>query len=243
MDTAYFRHLFHLSGKKIVIGLLGLLPAFNGFGQAFTENLPFSDSKWLHYGFSIGLHSSGFKMKYSDKFVTSSMDTVHSIMPRNSFGFSLGFITDFRIEDQLNLRILPKVTFYEYGIDFNYTDSTTNTQLLEATYIEIPLMIKFKSQRHKNFRAYVVGGVTPGLEVSGKKRKELTDNKLLTKDFNLTADIGIGIDMYFPLFKFSPEIRFSRGLLNLLREDKYGFSEGMSSLKTNVFTIYLQFSD
>ena len=171
MDTAYFRHLFHLSGKKIVIWLLGLLPAFNGFGQAFTENLPFSDSKWLHYGFSIGLHSSGFKMKYSDKFVTPAMDTVHSIMPRNSFGFSLGFITDFRIEDQLNLRILPKVTFYEYGIDFNYTDSTTNTQLLEATYIEIPFMIKFKSQRHKNFRAYVVGGVTPGLEVSGKKRK------------------------------------------------------------------------
>ena len=135
------------------------------------------------------------------------------------------------------------MAFYEYGIDFNYTDSTTNTQLLEATFIEIPILMKFKSQRHKNFRAYVVAGVTPGLEVSGKKRKELTDNKVLTKDFNLTADVGIGMDMYFPLFKFSPEIRFSRGLLNMLREDKYGFSEGMSELKTNVFTIYLQFSD
>lgn len=243
MDPAYFWHLLHLQGRKIAIALLLCAASLPGFGQAFSENLPFSDSKWLHYGFSIGLHSSGFKMKYSDRFVTPAMDTVHSIMPRNSFGFSLGFITDFKISEFVNFRALPKVTFYEFGVDFNYTDSTVNTQLVEATFIEVPLLLKFKSQRHRNFRAYVVAGINPGLEVSGKKRKELSDNKLLTEDFNLSAEVGIGMDLYFPLFKFSPEIRFSRGLLNMLREDEFGYSEGISELKTNVFTIYLQFSD
>jgi hypothetical protein len=243
MDTANIRHLLHIPGKKLTILLILFLGVAEAYGQAFTENLPFSDTKWLHYGFSIGLHSSSFKLKYSDKFTTAEMDSVHSIMPQNSFGFSLGFITDFKIKEQINLRVLPKVTFYEYGVDFNYTDSTTNTQLIEATFIEIPILVKFKSQRHRNFRAYVLGGITPGIEVSGKKRKELSDNKLLTQDFNLSADIGIGMDMYFPLFKFSPEIRFSRGLLNMLKEDNFGYSDGIKELKTNVFTIFLQFSD
>jgi hypothetical protein len=208
-----------------------------------TINLPFSDEKWMHYGFSIGIHSSGFKMKYSDQFVTAEFDTVHSIMPQNSFGFSLGFIMDFKIHEQINARVLPKVSFYEFRVDFNNTNGTTNTQVVEATFIELPLMIKYKSMRHKNVRVYFTGGFTPGMEVSGKKRKELSDNKLLTKDFNLSADIGFGMDLYFPLFKFSPEIRFSRGLLNMLREDEFGYSDGIQELKTNVFSIYLQFSD
>jgi hypothetical protein len=245
MHPANLWNLLNLHWNKIKKSILFLfLLPLTGYGQeAFQYNLPFSDAKWLHYGFSIGLHTSSFQLKYSDKFVTSEMDSVHSIMPANAFGFSLGFITDFRIVEQFNLRVLPKVSFYEFPVDYNYTDGTTNKQLIEATFIEIPVLIKYKSARHKNFRVYFLGGIAPGLEVSGKKRKEQSDNRLLTQDFNVNMELGFGIDMYFPLFKFSPEVRFSKGLLNLLKEDEYGFSDGIESLKMNVFTIYLQFSD
>ena len=171
------------------------------------------------------------------------MDSVHSIMPANAFGFSLGFITDFRIVEQFNVRVLPKVSFYEFPVDYNYTDGTIDQQLIEATFVEIPVLLKYKSERHKNFRVYFVGGVAPGFEVSGKKRKEQSDNRLITKDFNVNVELGFGIDMYYPLFKFSPEIRFSKGLVNLLKEDQYGYSDGLESLKMNVVTLYLQFSD
>jgi len=245
MHSTHIWNLLNIYRSKIArILVIGLFFPFNCFGQeAFQFNLPFSDAKWLHYGFSIGLHTSSFQLKYSEKFVQNEMDSVHSIMPANAFGFSLGFITDFRLEDQFNVRILPKVSFYEFPVDFNYTDGTTNKQLLEATFVEIPVLLKYKSERHKNFRFYFVGGLAPGLEVSGKKRKEQSDNRLITHDFNLNMEMGFGIDMYFPLFKFSPEIRFSKGLVNLLKEDQYGFSEGIQSLKMNVVTLYLQFSD
>lgn len=244
MGPINIRNLLHIRRKEIVLFVTVLLLSTDLYSQDnISINLPFSDAKWMHYGFSIGVHSSGFRMKYSDQFVTADMDTVHSIMPQNSFGFSLGFITDFMIHEQINFRVLPKVSFYEYRVDFNYTSGITNTQVVEATFIEVPLMIKYKSMRHKNVRVYVTGGVTPGFEVSGKKRKELSTNKLLTKDFNLTADVGFGMDLYFPLFKFSPEIRFSRGLLNIIREDQFGYSDGIQQLKTNVFTFYFQFSD
>ncbi len=245
MHPANLWNLLHLYCHKVkrILFVLLLLP-LSGYGQeAFQYNLPFSDDKWLHYGFSIGLHGSSFQLKYSDKFVTNEMDSVHSIMPANAVGFSLGFITDFRIVEQFNLRVLPKVSFYEFPVDFNYTDGTIDEQLIEATFIEVPILIKYKSERHKNFRVYFLGGLAPGLEVSGKRRKEQSDNRLLTNDFNLNVEMGMGIDMYFPLFKFSPEVRFSKGLLNLLKQDQYGYSDGIESLKMNVFTIYLQFSD
>ena len=242
--TNFWRQL-HIQRHKITVGLLFfmLLANMAKAQENIQLNLPFSDSRWLHYGFSIGLHTSTLKLKYSDKFITHQMDSVHSIMSRNSFGFSLGFITDFRLQDQFNVRILPKVSFYEYGVDYFFTDGTTINQLIEATFIEVPFLLKYKSERHQNFRMYLIGGITPGFEVSGKKRKENSDNKLQTKNFNLSADVGIGMDMYFPLFKFSPEIRLSRGLLNLLKPDKYGYSDGIKELRTSVVTFYFQFSD
>ncbi len=245
MHPAHFWNLLHLYWKKIkrIAPFLLLMPSTGMAQQAFQYNLPFSDDKWLHYGFTIGLHTSSFQLKYSDKFVTNELDSVHSIMPANSFGFSLGFIMDLRIVEQFNFRVLPKVSFYEFPVDFNFTDGTTDRQLIEATYIELPMVVKYKSERHKNFRVYFLGGLAPGLEVSGKKRKEQSENKLLTSDFNINAEMGFGVDLYFPLFKFSPEVRFSKGLINLLKEDQYGYSQGIESLRMNVVTLYLQFSD
>ncbi|NJN26524.1 MAG: PorT family protein [Cyclobacteriaceae bacterium] len=237
--------MLHLYRNKIArLAVLALfLPMYSHGQEAFQYNLPFSDAKWLHYGFSIGLHSSSFQLKYSDKFVSQQMDTVHSIMPANAFGFSLGFITDFRLAEQFTVRVLPKVSFFEFPVDYNYTDGRIDKQLIEATFVEIPILIKYKSERHKNFRVYFVGGIAPGMEVSGKKRKEQSDDRLLTQDLNLNIELGMGIDMYYPLFKFSPEIRFSKGLPNLLKQDKYGYSDGIESLRMNVVTLYLQFSD
>ncbi len=245
MHSTHIWHLLHLHGYKmrILTVLLIVLPLLASGQKAFEYNLPNSDARWLHYGFTIGLHSSSLQLKYSDKFISDELDSLHSIMPANAFGFSLGFITDFRLADMFNVRVLPKVSFYEFPVDFNFTDGNIDRQLIEATYVEVPILMKYKSQRHKNFRVYFVGGGAPGFEVSGKKRKEQSDNRLLTQDFNLNMELGFGIDMYFPLFKFSPEVRFSKGLLNILKEDKYGYSEGIESLKMNVFTIYLQFSD
>ena len=33
---------------------------------------------------------------------------------------------------------------------------------------------------------------------------------------NYSIDIGVGIDLYFAYFKFSPEIKYSHGLRNIL---------------------------
>ena len=44
-------------------------------------------------------------------------------------------------------------------------------------------------------------------------------NCLNLKSFDLSLEIGFGSDIFFQLFKLSPEIRYSRGLINLLKNN------------------------
>ena len=83
MYPTYIWHLLHLHWRKTgIVFFFAFFISLSSIGQdSFQYNLPFSDSKWLHYGFSIGLHTSSFQLKYSDEFVTPEMDSVHSIMP------------------------------------------------------------------------------------------------------------------------------------------------------------------
>lgn len=253
MDPSYFWNMFNLRSRKIAVFYLVFFGACfmsaRVFSQGYTQlNLPNSDERWIHYGFSIGLHSTGFKLDYSDRFVSPEFDSVHSIMPRYTFGFSLGLIADLRLHNQFNLRVLPRVSFSEYSVDFNYipADSMSRTFLkedIETVFVDFPVMIKYKSERHKNFRMYMVGGLAPGIEASGKKRKERSGSTLTIAEFNLSLELGFGVDMYYPYFKFSPEIRYSRGLVNVLREDQAGFSDGISRLSTHTISLYFQFSD
>ena len=235
--------MYNLFRRKIIIAALLVTSGIAHAQEAFQPNLPYSDAKWLHYGFSIGLHTSSFKLSYSDAFVTPAFDSLHSIMPKPAFGFSLGFITDFRLHDQFNLRVLPRVAFSEYRTDINFTNGESIEEVIEATYVEFPILLKYKSQRHRNFRMYVVGGIVPSIEASGKKRKERSDNLIQVSEGNLSLEFGMGFDMYYPLFKFSPEIRFSKGLVNVLKEDEAGNSDSIKSLSTNTFSIFFQFSD
>src|SRR5690606_6847995 len=97
-----------------------------------------------------------------------------------------------------NLRFLPRVSFSEYGVDFNYipfdsTDITYLKESIETVFVDLPILIKYKSQRHQNFRMYMVGGLAPGIEASGKKRKERSESTLTMAEFNLSLELGFGV--------------------------------------------------
>jgi hypothetical protein len=87
----------------------------------------------------------------------------------------------------------------------------------------------------------MIGGIKPGLEASGKKNMENASRSLGITGTNLSLDAGFGFDLYYPLFKFSPELRFSRGIMNVLENttNKYGLP--LSRVNTNTITLYLLF--
>lgn len=250
MRSTNLRSKFNLYRNQVVrSGLLFLLLILMAGKSAaqYTErttpmvNPNYDDRKKVTYGFTIGIHWSKYKMNYDDVFTTVDYDTVHSIMPRTSPGFSLGFIINLRAADLLDLRLMPKVSFYEFRMDYNFTNNSTTTPLVEATVVEFPLLAKFKSIRRGNGRMYVVGGVSPGFEASGKSDVEDRTDNLLVNSFYTSLEIGFGLDLYFPLFKFSPEIRYSYGLPNMLANESNRFNDPVSRLRTHVVTFYFLF--
>jgi hypothetical protein len=64
-----------------------------------------------------------------------------------SSGFSLGFIVNYRITDLLDLRLTPQVAFYEQKVRYQYTDETFTDAVVESTMVEVPLLLKYKSER------------------------------------------------------------------------------------------------
>lgn len=212
-----------------------------------TINLPNSDERWLNYGFLIGGHVSGYQTRYSPAFVDSlrapfdNMDSVTAIESKYRPGFSLGFILNLKLAEFLDLRFLPQVVFYEHEVLYSYENQSPNSQILEATQVEFPLMLKYKSERRGNSRMYLIGGINPSFEAKGKNNQE-GEEKLNLKDTNVALEFGFGIDIYNQFFKFSPEIRFSKGLTNLVKHDNT-YDLGLDRVSMNKVTLYLQFSD
>lgn len=245
MQSSYFWDKLHLQRYKILIFSIFILSGVQGFGQKlkFVEkNNPNYDQRKITYGFLIGLHTSTFQLKYSDAFTDSSyFQNLHSATPRWKPGFSLGFIVNYRLNDQLDFRITPKVAFYEHEVKYAYTDNTPpETKLVETTMVELPILLKYKSERRGNVRMYMIGGVKPGLQASGQKELENSET-LEVSTTNLSLEAGFGFDLYFPLFKFSPEIRFSRGITDLLENRRNPFGEPLKRVNTNTISIYLLF--
>ena len=236
------RNKLHLYRKQIILLILISAVIIPGVmaQKSKQENLPYYDKRKIHYGFLMGVHRSYFNVDYSKKFINHQLDSIKSIMPPPRLGFDLGFIVNLRIGEFFDLRTTPKVGFYEYLIRYDFTNRNQINQLVESTLVEIPLLLKYKSVKWGNSRIYVIGGVMPGIQASGNKN-DTEERKLQTSNFNLSGELGFGFDFYFPLFKFSPELRFSRGMINMLKKDQFGYSDGIDRLNSNIFSFYLLF--
>jgi hypothetical protein len=203
------------------------------------RNNPNYDSKKLTYGFLIALHSSTYNTKYSNSFVTQQFDTVYAVNPMWTSGFTLGFIVNRRLTDYLDLRLTPQVAFYENKVRYLYTNETFKDATVESTIVEFPVLLKYKSERRGNIRMYMVGGVKPAIQATGKK--EQTMEELEIKTTNLSIEAGFGFDLYYPLFKFSPEVRFSHGMIDMLGNRTNSYGQPLSRVSTNMVTVYFLF--
>ena len=244
MQVAYIWNKLYLHRTKVILTLL--LIAF-GMAQAQNflwarKNNPYYDEKRkVSYGFLIGLHTSSYQIKYSDLMVTPALDDLYSVDPVWKPGFSLGFLVNYRALEFLDIRITPNVSFYEHELTYRYVSGTIKQQLIETTMVEFPLLAKYKSMRRGNVRMYMVGGLNPAIEASGKKDIENVTGTLDIANFNLNLEAGFGFDLYFPLFKFSPEIRFSKGLINQLDSFVNEYEKPLKQINTNTITFYMIF--
>jgi hypothetical protein len=204
----------------------------------FTKNLPDYDTKRLHYGICLLGTATRFERRYSDVF-NKNQDSTFSVNPKWDNAFGVGLLISYNLAEHWDLRFSPVVHFYGRTLNYTFANST-NTQLIESSFLEFPLLFKYKSVRRGNVRMYMIGGIKPGVEINQRK-KESDAKQLRTQSLDLSVEYGFGFDLYYTYFKFSPELRFSHGLQNMVVDDNSVFSRSLSRLTSHNVTLYLYF--
>lgn len=264
MATAYVRHQLHLHGHQIKPRLLALLllalptaalaqksgytkakRGKNGQVKSITvNNLPAYDERVYRPGFCIGLNASRYRLEHSQLYTNRiSNGTGIAANAKVSPGFAVGFVNDLRLGDYWNLRFIPGVSFLTRQIEFKPVGSVAeeiNDQEIGSTQVDLPLLVKFKSERRRNTRVYMVGGVRHSFNV-GNRRKDPERNQMQVGTQEFALEYGVGLDLFYPFFKFAPELRFSHGLSNLSVAAPDVYSQSFRRIRTNTVTLYFTF--
>ncbi len=211
-----------------------------------VDNLPAYNNRFFRPGFYIAPNFSRFFIEQSSYYIASLPGGVAAtsiISP----GLGVGFIGDIRLgppNTPLHLRFAPGVSFLTRQVEFQpryyRVPDSIKTQEISSTQIEFPFLLKYQSDRRHNTRLYMVGGIKPSVTV-GNRRSDPLRNMLRAVDSDLTLEYGVGVDLFYPYFKFAPELRFSYGLNNVLQPRGDFYTRNIQSLRTNTVTLYLNF--
>jgi opacity protein-like surface antigen len=190
--------------------------------QSARGNYNYMDfnQKPYYFGITLGYNQSQFKINRSPSFILN--DTFRVVAPRRGPGFNLGVVSNLRIGEYFDIRFLPTLSFAERNLSYyKVVEKKQNVAIpvrFEAVLVELPFHFRYKSAPYKDKRLFVIAGVKYTYDVastsksSQAKRNETI--KIAPTDFSY--ELGAGVQMYFPYFIFSPEIKFSQGLGNML---------------------------
>ena len=201
------------------------------------------DAKKIKFGYFIGIPTTHFNLEYNNTFVYNKDTTsAYSITSPNTTGLKMGGVMNVRINDYFDFRILPTVAIYGRKLDFKYTNTASDVSTLrETAWFEVPVMIKYKSERRGNTRMYVFAGMSFAAETNAVNRKGKQQFSTTSTDFRI--DYGVGIEFFKEYFKFAPELHFSHGIVNLVDPvfNKNSPLAGIASLTTHTVTVYFLF--
>ncbi len=225
--------------KKIYNVSLIFLLSQNLFAQRYNVplNLPNFDNKPYHFGFLIGLNTLDFELTP----IANVEDELFVMQSQNQKGFNLGVVSNIRIGNNLDFRLIPTLSLAERRIFYTLNDNsvlTNDNKKIESTFIEFPISVKYKSLRYNNGRAYIITGLKYSLDLASQRNIDdegLEIVKIKKDDF--LYEIGLGLDFYLPYFKFSPELKANFGLTNLIVNDGSIYSRSIKEMKTRGFSI------
>lgn len=186
------------------------------FGQKkVIEHLQGWDNQKMYWGFYLGVNKKGYKITYK-------MDDVF-IRSESSPGFNVGLIGDLKLHNNVSLRIEPGLSSNTKKLYFTNIEGGEKDSLrtLSSTYLRIPLLLKFSTNKFRNIRPYVIGGVSYDYNFSSNQDNpdDNFEGEFRMKKNNFTYEVGVGIDIYLYYFVFSPSIRGVFAINNELVRD------------------------
>lgn len=213
------------------------------------KNESWYDDKYMHFGFTLGFNTMDFNITPSQNYLIT--DSLYPEVSLLNPGINIQIVTNARLTDHLDVRFLPGVSFGQRTLRYyKRTDDEyviyNDRQRLESSFLEFPLLLKYKGDRLNNVRPYIIGGLNYRYDLAGKK--EYDDEKpvyIRLKRPDLYYEMGAGLDFYLTYFKLSVEAKLSNGFTNVLvKEPAPGhpeFRNAIEKLKSQVWVLSFHF--
>lgn len=224
--------------KRIIILVVAVFAVTASVNAQFgVPNLLKYDKRPFHFGFTLGYNQ--FDYMISAKPDLAEYDSLMMINTHSMSGFSLGIVTNVRLGKYFDLRFIPGLSFGDryinYTIRYASGAEIVTSKNVESVYLDIPILIKYKSSRMlNNVRAYVLAGGQYTFDmISAKKKKAPTGGDIVLKlnPHDVQAQVGVGFDFYCTYFKFSTELKMSFGFMNMLVAEDNMYATSVTSLK------------
>ena len=242
MHSTNLWYKFNLHWRKITLFLsllilqYPLLSQTKVYNRRFLENY---DDKDIHFGFYFGTGFSRFETQHSSLF---QADSTVSVTSPSKFAFKVGLVVNKYLNKRWDVRITPGINItnkeLKYEI-FGHPEPITDARDLD--YFEIPVLFKYKSDRRKNSRMYMLAGANFMVESNVRGGQKRLKSNLPTKTADLCLEYGFGFEQFLEFGKFTGELRFSHGIRNLYVPDPKEYRKGLENIKSHTVTIYLYF--
>ncbi|MBW6490888.1 MAG: PorT family protein [Lentimicrobium sp.] len=228
-----------------------------------VRNLPSYDVAPYHFGFVLGLNEMLFTLKTIPGFQNTGYSTLQtpdlysdtanlfSIEHKPALGFTIGIVSNLRINDYGDLRFIPSLSFGERDLMYSIrtvfegdTNFISVNKKIQSTFVEFPFHLKFKGRRLNNLRPYWLVGGKYALDLasdSKKKSKENNNTYLAINRNDLYGELGAGIDFYTTFFKFGIEVKMSYGITDVLKREGNIYTEAVDKLNSKLFLLSFTF--
>jgi len=207
------------------------------------ENLPKLDLQAAHFGYSLGLNMMGFTIRPSAAYYL--MDTVYAIEAGHYVGFNINMIANVRLANYLDLRFLPGLMFGQRDMDYKLLEDGSfrrHTMMIESTFLDFPILLKYKAARLNNFRPFLIGGGSFRVDLAAQRKVDPSEYpKIRLKPIDAYYEVGVGADFFLEYFMFGVELKGSFGIFNMVRYDNSEYTMAYSRLNSKMLVLSFHF--
>ncbi|MDO4190083.1 MAG: porin family protein [Bacteroidales bacterium] len=211
-----------------------------------AQNLPNSDLKTAHFGFTLGVNMMDFGIQPSLQNINGKI--YHADVSGITPGFTVGVIGDLRMAEYFNLRLVPCLHLGDRTLSYsNESDNEVLHTNIKSALVTIPLYVKYSAPRLDNYRFYLLAGGGISFDLARDRQRPV-----LLKQTDYYIEFGVGCTFYLKYFRISPELKYSIGFNDLLipldqrtgdalMNEDHRFTNALSKLTSRMFTIVFNF--
>ncbi|MFP4663895.1 MAG: porin family protein [Bacteroidales bacterium] len=211
--------------------------------QRRPMNLPKLDMQPAHFGYSLGLNVMDFTLKPAAEFY--DFDTVYAVENKSYVGFNINMIANLRLANYLDLRFNPGLNFGQRDLEYKLKENGVykkHVMRLESTFLDFPVLLKYRAERYNNFRPFLIGGGSLRYDLAAQRKIDPADKpKIRLRRMDAYYEIGLGVDFFLEYFMFAVEVKGAFGALNAVNYDNTEYTNYFERLNSKMLIISFHF--